>query len=815
MGRKRFYIENIPISAIILNRKHQISIYFLEELMRYGCFSNDGREYIITRPDTPTPWINYISNLRGYCGIISQTAGGFSFHKDPRDRRLTKYRYNNVPVDRPGRYFYIKDEATSEYFSPTWQPVMKKPDSYECRHGQGYTVISQAMKDISTEVLYFVPADHDCEVWRLKISNRSNSVKKLSVYSYSEFTMWCEPESRNIQWSLHLTKGSFDREMVMYNFIEPHPAFDMNANKNYVGDRPGYAFMGMSEKVADFECVRDKFIGIYRSESNPEGVETDALSNSILRGGNGCAALRSSISIDPGEEREIIVTLGFAEKADDAVFIRDFYSRDGNVDSALAKVKASWTSYMDKFTLDSQDKDLNLVVNIWNQYQCKTTFDWSRYISFYENGEGRGMGTRDSCQDTLAISAQMPERARKRIFEILSTTQFETGDCYHQFFPNGGKGDLKGFSDDHLWLIQMVYHYICETGDFDILKEECLYADSKKKGSVYQHLVDAVNYTERMKGPHGLPLILTADWNDTLHLWMESDKPESVLTAGLYVHALRLLGKLSEQLGKKSDIKVFEQRADDMSELVNEKCWDGEWYIRGFGSETIGTKSGEKAKIFLNAQVWSVISGIATYERAAICMDSVKKMLSTEDGIKLLWPSFDAYDQTYGLISRYNTGRKENGIFAHANAWAICAECVINRPENAYEYYRNILPLKRNDTAEIFKTEPYVFCQAICSNDALNKGEGANSWLTGTASWMYVAATQYILGIKPTLNGLSVIPRVPASWTGFKVKRMYRGCEYEITIKRGIKAIEADGKPVTGTVIPVSNKKTCRVDVTI
>ncbi len=783
--------------------------------MRYGYFSNDGREYIITRPDTPTPWINYISNLRGYCGIISQAAGGFSFHKDPRDRRITKYRYNNVPVDRPGRYFYIKDEETKHYFSPTWQPVMKKPDSYECRHGQGYTVITQQVKDIVTETLYFVPADHDCEIWRLKIANRSTSIKKLSIYSYSEFTMWCEPESRNIQWSLHLTRGSFENDMVLYNFIEPHPAFDMKANANYVGDRGGFAFMGTSEKVMDYDCVRDKFLGNYNSESNPSGVESETLSNSILRGGNGCAALRSSIVLDPGEEREIIVTLGFAEKAEDAAFMRNFYSDNANVESALKKVKEGWTRYMEKFSLDSPDKDLNLVVNVWNQYQCKTTFDWSRYISFYENGEGRGMGTRDSCQDTLAINAQIPERAKQRIFQILSTTQFETGDCYHQFFPNGGKGDLKGFSDDHLWLIQMVYSYIAETGDFGLLKEECGYADSKKKAPVYQHLVDAVNYTERMKGPNGLPLILTADWNDTLHLWMECEKPESVVTAGLYVYALRLLTMLVPYGGKKGDEKLFEQRADSMAALVNEKCWDGEWYVRGFGSEVIGTKKSEKAKIFLNSQVWCVISGIATYERAMMCMDSVKKYLASEEGVKKVWPPFDGYDQTFGLISRYNTGRKENGIFAHANSWAIVAECMLNRPETAFEYYKNILPMKKNDNAEILKTEPYVFCQTVFSNDALNKGEGANSWLTGTASWMFVAATQYMLGIKPSLNGLAITPKIPSGWTGFKAKRFFRGCEYDITVKRGIKGIEVDGKPVEGGVIPPSKNTACKVEVTI
>ena len=783
--------------------------------MRYGNFSEDGREYIITNPETPTPWINYISNLRGYCGIISQTAGGFSFHKDPRDRRLTKYRYNNVPVDRPGRYFYIKDESSGEFFSPTYQPVMKKSDSYECRHGQGYTIIKQETDKILTETTYFVPVDHDCEVWHLKIKNNSGAAKKFSVYSYSEFTMWCEPESRNIQWSLHLTKGSFEDDMVLYDFIEPHPAFDMNANKNYVGDRAGYAFMGMSEKVADYECVRDKFIGMYNSESNPSGVKAKTLTNSILRGGNGCAALRTVVELPAGGEKTITVVLGYAENTATAVTTKNFFSDTKRVEDGLAKVKEVWNNYFGKFSALTPDKDFNNTVNTWNQYQCKTTFDWSRYISYYENGEGRGMGTRDSCQDTLAINSQMPERAKARIFQIISTCQFETGDTYHQFFPNGGKGDLKGFSDDHLWIIQMLYSYIAETGDIDILKEECGYADSKKKAAVYQHLVDAVNYTEKMKGPNGLPLILTADWNDTLHLWMEAEKPESMVTAGLYVHALRLLVKMAEKTGKASDIKGFNERADKMTAVMNDKGWDGDWYVRGFGSEVIGTHKSDVAKIFLNSQVWSVISGAAPYERALLSMDSVNSMLASDEGVKKLWPSFDHYDQTYGLISRYNKGRKENGIFAHANSWAIVAECIMNRPDIAFKYYKNILPYKGNDYAEILKTEPYVFCQAICSNDAHNKGEGANSWLTGTASWMYVAATQYILGIKPTLDGLSIVPRIPTAWTGYKVKRHYRGCDYEINVKRGVKGIEADGKPVVGSIIPVSKNKVCKVEVTI
>jgi cellobiose phosphorylase len=784
--------------------------------MKYGDFSEDSREYIITNPETPTPWINYISNPRGYCGIVSQSGGGFSFHKDPRDRRITKYRYNNVPVDRPGRYFYVRDNGSSDFFSPTYQPVMKKPDDYKCRHGQGYTIIETVYGDIQCETLYFVPADFDMEVWRLSVRNTGNTRKRLSIYSYSEFTFWCEPESRNIQWSLHLTRGLFVEEMVQYAFIEPHPAFDMKANANYVADRQGFAFMGMNAKVADFECARDRFLGMYGSETDPIGVRNGKLACSKLEGGIGCAALRTEVELQPGEEKAIIVVLGFAEKTETAVSARKYFSDNGNVDKELSGVRESWTKYFSGFSLESDEKDLNLMVNVWNQYQCKTTFDWSRYISFYENGEGRGMGTRDSSQDTLAIVGQMPGQCRNRIFQIISTCQFETGDCYHQFFPLGGKGDLKGFSDDHLWLVQMVHAYIAETGDTGILDEPCGFADSMKTAIIYEHLVAAVNYTARMVGPHGLPLILTADWNDTLHLWMEFEKPESVLTAEFYVHALNQLSELAKRMGKKADATGFESSAKCMSKLVNDICWDGEWYIRGFGKKAIGTSASERAKIFLNSQSWAVISGVASPERGKIAMDSVRKHLASEEGVKNIWPCFEKYDGAYGLISRYVPGRKENGIFAHANAWAIIAEAILDRPEIAFDYYRKIIPMKNNDNAEILKTEPYVFCQTICSNDSIDKGEGANSWLTGTASWMYVAATQYILGIKPAIDGLRINPCIPKSMEHYKVTRQFRGCNYEITVNKGTEnKLSVNGKYQKELLVAPQSGLVVRVDAEI
>jgi cellobiose phosphorylase len=689
---------------------------------------------------------------------------------------------------------------------------MKDLDSYECRHGQGYTIINSSYKGINHSILYFVPPDNECEIWQLDMKNMTNTEKNLSIYSYSEFTFWSEPESRNIQWSLHLTRCSFIDDMIIYNFIEPHPAFDMKANKNYIGDRPGFAFMGLNMKPIDFECSRDAFLGMYNSESNPVGVKNKRLSNSILRGGVACAALRTKIILQPKQSKQIIVVLGFADSIRKADMLRKKYSKSENVKIAFNKLNKTWDEYFSNLEIETPDKDFNNIVNIWNPYQCKTTFDWSRYISFYENGEGRGMGTRDSCQDTLAVCAFIPHKVKERIIQIISTTQFISGDCYHQFFPLGGRGDLKGFSDDHLWLIQMVYSYICETGDMSILKEKISFANSKIKKSIYEHLCLALDYTEKMKGPNGLPLILTADWNDTLHLWMEAKKPESVLTAELYIYALKQMSILAEKLGNNSDLKKFRKRIKKMTEIINEKCWDGGWYLRGFGSEVIGTHKSKKAKIFLNTQTWAIISGIATEDRAVTCMDNVKKYLASNEGIKLLWPVFDSYDQTYGLISRYNKGRKENGIFAHANAWAIVAETIMNNSQRAFDYYKKILPYTRNQHAEILKTEPYVFCQTICSDDGQDTGEGANSWLTGTASWMYVAATQYILGIKPVIEGLIINPCVPENWKEFKVIRKFRGCKYNIKfIRTGNFIIYVDDVQIKGNLIPPQTKKEVNV----
>jgi cellobiose phosphorylase len=783
--------------------------------MRYGQFSPDQTEYIIERPDTPTPWINYISNAEGYCGIVSQSGGGFSFHKDPRDRRITKYRYNSVPVDRPGRYFYIKDLEDGVYWSPTWQPTRTRLDHYRCMHGQGYTIIEAAYKGIKSRVTYFVPVKGSHEVWHLCLHNPGERARRFSIFTYSEYTLWCEPESRNIQWSLHLTRGDYQDGFATYNFIEPHPAFDMQANANYVGDRPGLAYMTIvGAEIKDFDCVRDRFLGMYHSESDPLGVENGQLSNSILRGGNACSALRVEIELAAGASKDLIVLLGYADTLDEAKKVRAHFASAQVVADELEQVRQTWREYLSAYHVETPDPNLNAMINTWNQYQCKTTFDWSRYISFYENGEGRGMGTRDSSQDTLAVCAQTPERVRARIIEILSTVQLETGDCYHIFFPLLQKGELRYFSDDTLWLVQMVYSYVCETGSLDFLNEPVLYAESDKVDSVYDHLKAALRFTGQHTGPHGLPLILTADWNDTLHLWMTCENPESVLVAEYYVYALNQMAILADRLGRADEAADFTRRADEMVERINAIAWDGEWYLRGFGSKVIGTHTSEEARLFLNTQTWAVISGAATPERALTAMNSVRTHLASREGVKNVWPTFQKYDQAYGLMSRYVPGRKENGIFAHANSWAIVAEALLWRGDQALDYYRKITPIYTNDQADMICTEPYVYCQTVSSNDSLTPGMGANSWLTGTAAWMFVAVTQYLLGVQPELGGLAIRPNIPDDWPGFTFTRRFRGCMYHIEVKRtGCQQITVNGAPVTGSIIPPSDKAECRVVV--
>ncbi|MGI6668618.1 MAG: GH36-type glycosyl hydrolase domain-containing protein [Acetivibrionales bacterium] len=765
--------------------------------MRYGYFDEVANEYVITRPDTPTPWINYIGSGK-YGGIVSNTGGGYSFHKDPQNRRITRYRYNSIPMDRPGRYIYIKDPVTGEYWNPGFQPSGTKLDSYCCRHGMGYTVLEGEFKGIAASLVYFVPDDRDFEIWLLKVTNTLNTTKKLLIFSCAEFCFWdAIMDQQNVDWVQQINQCRHHNGIITWY---PHFA-DKSAS-----------FFATSGEVKNFDTNLETFIGKYRSEANPIAVEQGACSNSISYRTNGVGAFCNEIEIGRGESKELVFILGYAENRDEIRKEIQPYLDPAEAHAALDRLNNYWKEYIGKLHVDTPDRDMNLFVNMWNQYQCKTTFNWSRFVSLYQLGLGRGMGIRDSAQDTLGVMHTIPYQARDLIVKLLQC-QYTDGRAYHLFFPltgEGGAGDAPikkydWYSDDHLWLILAVNAYLKETGDFGFLETEVLYNDKKTKGTVWEHLDKALDFTNSNKGPHGIALAGRADWNDTLNLDMGKGIAESVFTSMLFCRAALEMAELSGFLGRKPDEAKYKGLYESMKEAINASCWDGEWYKRAFDDEgkPIGSKENPFGKIFINSQSWAILGGISDMERSRICLDSVKKHLNTRYGITAMYPAYTKFDETKGGITTFYPGAKENGgIFCHTNPWVMIAETMMGNGEQAYEYYIQILPARRNDEAEILEVEPYVYCQNILGKEHPQFGTGRNSWLSGTAAWNLVAASQYILGIRPGYDCLIADPCIPPSWDGFRAYRVFRGAEHRIEIRnpahvsRGVKRITVNGKEV-------------------
>ncbi len=774
--------------------------------MKYGYFDNLRKEYVITRPDTPTPWINYLSNSE-YCAMISNCAGGFSFHLDPRDRRILRYRYNNLPYDRPGRYIYIYDDESSEYWSPSWQPVLKDMDAYECRHGLGYTIIKSRRESVEVEVTYFVPLSDNLEIWKLTIHNLSKASKKLKIFSYAEFCLWrAESDQNDLQYIQNVAYTEFDENVIYYSLYDRHP---------------GYAFFTSSGDIIGFDCDREEFIGPYRDESNPQKVEEGKCSNSIAFGGNPIAATCSELILTGQEEKTIFFILGVVKDKKHTREVIEKYNDIERVETEFAKLIQFWTDYLQKFKVNTPDEGFNTIVNIWNPYQCRTTFDWSRYVSFYETGIGRGMGFRDSSQDTLGVNYALPERVRQRLLD-LARNQFEDGHVYHLYFPLSKKGGFPNylnpnkpyFSDDHLWMIIAVHDYIKETADLEILNETIDFVDSDLEVSLYNHLQLAIDFTEKHIGPHGLPLIGSADWNDTLNLPGPNNAGESLWVALQLHFALLSMIELASESNCKKDVIKFTNLAKQLKKHVNETAWDGEWYIRAFtdSGEVIGSSNNDKGKIYLNPQSWAVISKIASKERATESLNSVKRHLNTDYGVMLLSPPYVEYKYDLGGITTFPPSLKENGsIFCHTNPWLILAECLLGRGDIAYEYFKQISPISKNEIANIHRTEPYIFSQMITGKFHPKFGAAKNSWLTGTAAWTLRSAHQGILGITPTMHGLTIDPCIPQEWNGFTVVRHFRGVNYEINVKnpnhvsKGIKEIKVDNTKIEGNILPVFN----------
>ena len=796
--------------------------------MKYGFFDDANREYVITTPKTPLPWINYLGN-RDFFSLISNTCGGYTFYKDAKLLRLTRYRYNNVPYDNNGKYFYIKDGEN--IWNPGWQPVKADLDSYECRHGLGYSRFTSSNKNVKASVLTFVPMDDTCEVSRVTLTNQDNCVKELKLFSYVEWCLWnADDDSRNFQRNLSTGEVEIVDSAIFHK-------------TEYRERRNHYAVYSVNAKVDGFDTSRDAFLGAYNGADTPDVVVNGACTNSVASGWSPIACHQLNVRLEPGESRSFVFVLGYVENPDDekwesygiinksrAWAMLDRYRTDADVEKAFAALKEYWNGLLSNYHVESSNPEVDRMVNIWNQYQCMVTFNMSRSASYYESGIGRGMGFRDSCQDLLGFVHLIPDRARERIIDIAST-QFQDGSAYHQYQPLTKKGNSdigSGFNDDPLWLIAGTSAYIRESGDTSILKEQVPFdSDMSVKAPLMNHLKRSFDYIVNHKGPHDLPLIGRADWNDCLNLNCFSAHPgesfqtfgpsegpvaESVFIAGMFVKYGEEYAQLCELLGDQKEADYARSEVEKMYAAVCKDGWDGDWFVRAYDaySHKVGSHECEEGQIFIEPQGFCVLAGIGVKEGLAQkALDSVKEKLDTKYGIMILQPAYTQYHLELGEVSSYPPGYKENaGIFCHNNPWVSIAETVIGRGDRAFEIYKKTCPAYIEGISEVHCTEPYVYSQMVAGKDAKFFGQGKNSWLTGTAAWTFVNISQYILGIQPTLTGLSINPCIPADFGDFTLTRKYRGVTYHISVKdpghiqKGVKNLTVDGKLITGNVIP-------------
>jgi cellobiose phosphorylase len=767
----------------------------------YGWYDEAAGEYVITRPDTPTPWINYLGEGR-YGGIISNTSGGYSFDRDPKNRRVTRYRYNGIPADQPGRYVYLRDQETGEYWSPTWQPIPARAlEGYECRHGAAYTRIRSRYQAISSELLYFVPPGAACEVWRLTVKNLGGQPRRLRSFSYAEFSYFdAMLDMTNLDWAAHIVHSRVE-DGVVYTSTQ---------------FRPETTFFAASKPPSGFDTDREVFLGRARDLANPLAVENGQPRGSLAPRGNNIASLCHDLHLAPGEETVLIYVLGSGEDLGAIYAEISRYRQPEEVEIAFQALKADWSAYLGTLTVQTPDPEMNAMLNFWNPLQCRTTLYWSRFVSAYESGLGRGMGTRDSAQDTLAGVQSEPLLAR-RTLETLWHLQFLDGHTWHQVYPLTGEGGAglaaefpdwpQWFCDDHLWLVIASAAYLRETGDFAFLDQNVAYWDGHAADeSVWGHLLQAVQFTLDHRGPHGLPRLGFSDWDDTMNLDHGSGKAESVWCGQQFCRAVLDLAEVCAALGKNGERQRFLELHAEMAERINAAPWDGEWYARAYDDQglPVGVKAETYHQINLNSQTWAVLGEAGPHERQERAMQSIHEKLNTPYGVRLLAPAYRAFDERVRGTTTYPPGAKENGgIFCHANAWAIAAAAQLGWGDRAYQYYRQVLPLARSDP-DTYLAEPYVYCQNICGPEHPQYGMGRNTWLTGTAAWTYLAGTQYLLGIRPTFSGLRIAPVLPEAWPGFSARRIFRGVTYHITVRRGgARGLQVDGQPVAGDVVPL------------
>ena len=802
--------------------------------MKFGHFDDINKEYVITRPDTPLPWINYLGN-NGFFSLVSNTAGGYCFYRDAKLRRITRFRYNDIPRDNGGRCFYLctKDHV----WSPAFLPAAGELDFYRCRHGLGYTVFESKNHGITANLTVLVPLNANCELQRLEIRNNTDNPVSLQAYALTEWCLWnAVDDSTNFQRNYNI--GEVE--------IEPNALYHKT---EYRERRNHYSFYASSEPASGFDTDLDTFIGKFRSFENPVMVENRTSGSSVASGWSPIAAFRHDITLKPGETKTLIYQIGYVENPQDRKFekpdvinkaaakeLMDSYLNEVAFETALSELCDYWSKLLGRFQVATGEERIDRMVNIWNQYQCMVTFNMSRSASYYESGTGRGMGFRDSCQDLLGFVHLIPEKAKERIIDIASI-QFQDGSTYHQYQPLTKRGNADiggGFNDDPLWLVACTSAYIRETGDYSILDVPTPF--NNEDGSevpLMEHLRRSVQYTVEHRGPHGLPLIGRADWNDCLNLNcfsntpgesfqtcsnFESGKAESVFIGGMFVKYAKEYADILMHLGNSDEADTVMKESAEIEKAVLDYGWDGEWFRRAYDAfeRPIGSKENVEGQIFIEPQGFCVMAGIGGKEYGKKTLESVDRYLKNDFGVEVLHPCYTEYHDYLGEISSYPPGYKENGsVFCHNNPWIVLAYSQIENGNGAYDIYTRNAPAFIEDKSEIHKTEPYCYSQTIAGRDAQNYGEAKNSWLTGTAAWTFVAISQGILGIRPTLDGLSVHPCLPDSLSGFTCSRLYRDAVYDIRVSRDVskKGVYLNGEKLPSVCIPVQEAgSTCIVE---
>ena len=808
--------------------------------MKFGHFDDVRAEYVIETPKTPLPWINYLGSQE-FFRLISNTGGGYCFYKDAKLMRLTRYRYNNSPLDSNGHYYYIKDGDT--IWNPGWQPVQAELDRYECRHGLGYTILESEKNCLKAKQEVFVPVGENCELTRITLTNIADTVKSVDLFSYVEFCLWnAQDDASNFQRNFSTGEVEVIGSSIYHK-------------TEYRERRNHYALFTVNREICGFDTSRDEFVGLYNGPHNPQAVREGQSHQSIAHGWAPVGSHHLKFHLAPGESESVIFLLAYCENPQDQKFeapgvinkepanrISAMFRTDEQFDEALEALKEYWRRLLSTFRIESEDPRLDRLVNIWNQYQCMVTFNMSRSASYYESGMGRDMGFRDSCQDLLGFVHLIPERARERIQDI-ANTQFPDGSAYHQYQPLTKRGNLdvgSGFNDDPLWLVAGTAAYLRETGDFSILDELCTFDnDEAQKAPLMEHLRRSFQYTRDHVGPHGLPLIGRADWNDCLNLNCFSEHPgesfqttgpsegpvaESVFIAGMFVKYGKEYAEICRHAGLADEASAVLDSVAEMEERILTAGWDGDWFIRAYDAfeNPVGSHTCEEGQIFIEPQGMCIMAGVgAETGEAARALASVAERLDSDYGIVLLQPPDTRYHLELGEISSYPPGYKENaGIFCHNNPWICIAETTLGHGDRAFEVFRKTCPIYLEDISEIHRTEPYVYCQMVAGKDAPTHGEGKNSWLTGTAAWTFTCISQHILGIRPTMDGLLVDPCIPSDLAGFTCLRNYRGVDYHITVdnsagvQKGIKSVTVNGVPQEDALIrPVEELSTVDVQI--